>query len=62
MPSASQSPIEEIARTLIGSIDRKNYFDVGEKESYTCTAEGRLFLGINDKGLTDNSGKFIATI
>jgi CHAT domain len=48
---------------LIGSIDRKQpYFPVGEEETYTCSAGGRLFLGINDIGLDGNSGKFIATI
>jgi hypothetical protein len=48
---------------LIGSIDRQRpYFPVGKKTTYTCSAGGRLFLGINDRDLVNNSGKFSATI
>lgn len=48
---------------LIGSINRqKPYFLVGKNVTYTCPAGGRLFLGINDAGVDNNSGKFIATI
>jgi DNA segregation ATPase FtsK/SpoIIIE-like protein len=66
-PNLRQYNVPEFPDTnhaaLIGSIDRKQpYFPVGEEETYTCTAGGRLFLGINDIGLDDNSGKFIATI
>jgi hypothetical protein len=48
---------------LIGSIDRQQpYFEVGKNKTYTCSAGGRLFLGVNDAGLDNNSGKFSATI
>jgi hypothetical protein len=48
---------------LIGSIDgQPPYFPVGNKTTYTCDAVGRLFLGINDEGVDNNSGRFSATI
>jgi hypothetical protein len=48
---------------LIGSIDgQPPYFLVGKKKTYICDAVGRLFLGINDNGVDNNSGKFFATI
>jgi hypothetical protein len=46
---------------LIGSIDgQPPYFPVGKKKTYICDAVGRLFLGINDKGVDNNRGKFVA--
>jgi len=48
---------------LIGSIDgQPPYFLVGKKKTYICDAVGRLFLGINDNGVDNNSGKFVARI
>jgi hypothetical protein len=48
---------------LIGSVDRHQpYFLVGEKNIYSCRTRGGLLLGINDVGLTNNSGKFVVTI
>jgi hypothetical protein len=48
---------------LIGRIDgRQPFFLVGEKKTYECPAKGGLFLGINDTGLNNNRGKFVATI
>jgi hypothetical protein len=48
---------------LIGSIDgQPPYFLVGKKKTYICDAVGRLFLGINDKGVDNNSGEFAARI
>jgi hypothetical protein len=48
---------------LIGRIDRRQpYFIVGKRTAYTCGDGGRLFLGINDRGLDNNSGKFVAEI
>ena len=48
---------------LIGSIDgQPPYFSVGQKKTYICDAVGRLFLGINDKGVDNNRGKFVARI
>jgi hypothetical protein len=48
---------------LIGSIDRRQrYFVVGKQTAYTCGGGGRLFLGINDHDVANNSGQFSATI
>jgi hypothetical protein len=48
---------------LIASIDgQPPYFLVGKKKTYICDAVGRLFLGINDNGVDNNSGKFVARI
>ena len=48
---------------LIGSVDRKQpFFVVGKKATLHCLSAGRLFLGINDIDVTNNSGKFTATI
>ena len=47
---------------LIGRLDQTQPFVVGSFHSYTCAERGRLFLGINDKGVANNSGAFIATI
>jgi len=56
MPHANHS-------ALIGSIGRqKPYFVVGTSMAYSCPGGGRLFLGINDKDVANNSGRFSATI
>jgi hypothetical protein len=48
---------------LIGSIGgQPPYFPVGKKKTYICDAVGRLFLRINDKGVDNNRGKFVARI
>jgi hypothetical protein len=48
---------------LIGSISREQpYFFVGTGTSYECRRAGSLYLGINDTGLSNNSGAFNATI
>ena len=48
---------------LIGSVDRKQpFFVVGKNATLHCLSAGRLFLGINDIDVTNNSGKFTATI
>jgi CHAT domain len=48
---------------LIGSIaGQQPYFQVGSQNTYTCAAGGRLYLGVNDNGVDNNSGKFSATI
>ena len=47
---------------LIGSIDREQPFFVGTGTTYECPGAGRLFLGINDVGVANNSGEFVATI
>jgi len=48
---------------LIGSISREQpYFVVGKGTTYECPGAGGLCLGINDVGVANNSGEFIATI
>jgi len=47
---------------LIGRIDGQPPFPVGERMTYSCPTAGNLFLGINDRGVTNNSGTFIATV
>ena len=48
--------------SLIGSLDQAEPFFVGASTTFTCPKEGKLFLGINDKGRGDNTGEFVATI
>jgi hypothetical protein len=60
-PKAPMPKVNHAA--LIGSIDRQPpYFPVGKEMTYICDAVGRLFLGINDEGVDNNSGRFSATI
>jgi tetratricopeptide (TPR) repeat protein len=48
---------------LIGSIDRQQpFFVVGKTATLQCLRTGSLFLGINDIGVTNNSGEFTVTI
>jgi molecular chaperone DnaK len=48
---------------LIGSIDQQPpYVVVGRGTTYECPGDGPLFLGINDVGVENNSGAFVATI
>ncbi len=48
---------------LIGSIDRQQpFFVVGKSATLQCLRTGSLFLGINDIGVTNNSGEFTVTI
>jgi hypothetical protein len=60
-PKAPMPKVNHAA--LIGSIDgQPPYFPVGKEKTYICDAVGRLFLGINDEGVDNNSGRFSATI
>lgn len=48
---------------LIGSLDQSQpFFVVGSNRTYECQRAGRLFLGVNDAGLANNSGEFEASI
>lgn len=47
---------------LIGRLDQAKPFVVASFHTYSCADRGRLFLGVNDKGVDSNSGAFIATI
>jgi hypothetical protein len=48
--------------TLIARLDQAQPFVVGSFHTYSCPERGRLLLGVNDKGVANNSGAFIATI
>lgn len=47
---------------LIGSLDVQEPFFVGSGTTYVCPRDGELYLGVNDVGLSGNSGAFGATI
>lgn len=47
---------------LIGSLDRKAPFLIGSTLRFTCPTTGELLLGVNDMGVDNNGGKFVATI
>ena len=49
--------------SLIGSVGgTDDPFFVGSHKSYRCEHAGILFLGINDIGVANNSGAFVATV
>ena len=48
---------------LIGSIGgTQPFFVIGAGRTLTCPATGPLYLGVNDAGVQNNSGAFVATI
>ncbi len=54
---------EENHNSLIGRIGEAGApFQVGSQLLFTADAEGRLFLGINDRDVANNAGEFTATI
>ena len=56
------SPTPTIA-SLIGSVGgTDDPFFVGSSTSYPCERTGTLYLGINDIGVANNSGAFVATV
>jgi hypothetical protein len=56
---ASQAPLRTArAGALIARIDNEAPFLVGNQRSVRAVAGGRLYLGVNDDDLTDNSGHF----
>jgi PA-IL-like protein len=50
------------AGALIGRIDNGAPFVVGNQQSVRMPASGRLFLGVNDDVVSDNSGEFQVTV
>jgi hypothetical protein len=66
-PTARQYNVEGLEEanhaSLIGRIGEAGApFLVGSELSSTADTEGRLFLGINDRDVSNNSGEFTATI
>ena len=49
---------------VIGSLDQdpSTFFVVGDGTTYECPQDGQLNLGVNDRGVENNSGAFMATI
>jgi hypothetical protein len=48
---------------LIGKVNTDGQpFPVGSSLRRTADEKGRLFLGVNDKGVDNNSGTFTASI
>ncbi len=66
-PAARQFNVAGLANAnhaaLFASLDRKAPFVVvGQSLRFTCPGAGELFFGINDIGVDNNGGKFVATI
>ena len=49
-------------RGLIGSVDGANLFFIGSEATIACPSDGKLQLGVNDVGIDDNTGEFVATV
>ena len=48
---------------LVASVDRTAPFAVvGSSATYACPATGKLYLGVNDVGLDNNSGQWTVTV
>ena len=57
--SAPGAPVRTArAGALIGRVGNGTPFVIGDQASIQMPAAGLLFLGINDDGMTDNSGEF----
>jgi hypothetical protein len=60
---AAGSPLPDaLAGALIGRIGNGPAFAIGNQTSISMPANGRLFLGINDDHVADNSGNFSVVI
>lgn len=60
---APDAPITGVyAGALIGVIQGRPAFAIGDQSQITAPASGRLFLGVNDDYLQDNRGEFTVTV
>jgi hypothetical protein len=60
---AAEAPlVNQTAGALIGRIGNSETFFVGNRRSMRAPASGRLYLGVNDDFLGDNSGDFQVTV
>ena len=60
---AAGAPLPDaLAGALIGRIGNGPAFAIGNQTSISMPANGRLFLGINDDHVSDNSGNFSVVI
>jgi hypothetical protein len=56
---AADSPLSnQVAGALIGRIDNGDTFFIGNRRTIRAPSSGRLYLGVNDDYLEDNSGSF----
>lgn len=61
--TAAQAPVDAVAGALIARAgDASEPFFVGDRRSVTAPASGRLYLGVNDDHLADNTGQFDVTV
>ena len=59
---APASPIDAVAGVLIARIGDSRTVVVGDRTTLTAPRGGRLYLGVNDDHLPDNSGEFQVTV
>jgi Ca2+-binding EF-hand superfamily protein len=59
---APSAPVNATAGALIGRIGNSDPFVVGNQGTLRAPASGRLFLGVNDDHMADNSGAFEVSI
>jgi phycobilisome linker polypeptide/uncharacterized protein DUF4214/EF hand domain-containing protein len=56
---AADSPLSnQVAGALIGRLDNGQPFFIGNRRTVRAPSNGRLYLGVNDDYLEDNSGSF----
>jgi hypothetical protein len=61
--TASDAPISGIyAGALIARIDGYSPVAIGDQTNITAPVSGRLYLGVNDDHLPDNSGEFTVSV
>ena len=54
-----EAPLPDVtAGSLIGKVGEGAPFSIADRVSVTMTADGQLFLGVNDGRLADNTGSF----
>ena len=62
-PSNLQGLEADNHAALVASVDRTAPFAVvGSSATYECPAAGKLYLGVNDVGLENNSGQWTVTV
>ena len=61
---SDKAPISTIpAGALIGRINNGQPFSIGDTtQAFQMPANGRLFLGVNDDHVADNSGNFVVKV
>lgn len=60
--TAANAPVNAVAGALIARIGDSAAFLVGNQRSITAPVGGRLYLGVNDDHLPDNTGEFEVTV